>query len=163
MIVLSSKMNDFCKNLRKRPLPVDPPSMRAPSIYIENDEGDRMRNFLKLLFVFVVFGLLSGCTALNNRSQTHGFFTPVFQDGVRDGTAQGYRGPVRVRVSVTEGLIQSIEIIDHREDVFTGGVAMEDLLELVLEYNSVDLDAVSGATESSAGFLAAVEAALNNE
>jgi uncharacterized protein with FMN-binding domain len=38
---------------------------------------------------------------------------------------------------------------------------MEELLELVLEYQSTGLDGISGATESSAGFLAAVEDALS--
>ena len=37
---------------------------------------------------------------------------------------------------------------------------MEELLEAVLETGSTDLDAVSGATFSSAGFLEAVEDAL---
>jgi uncharacterized protein with FMN-binding domain len=37
---------------------------------------------------------------------------------------------------------------------------MAELTELVLDYQSTDIDAVSGATESSAGFLAAVEDAL---
>jgi uncharacterized protein with FMN-binding domain len=38
--------------------------------------------------------------------------------------------------------------------------AMGELLELVLDYQSTGLDAISGATESSAGFLAAVDDAL---
>jgi uncharacterized protein with FMN-binding domain len=65
-----------------------------------------------------------------------------------------------VEVRIASGLIQEIGIAPHQEDPFTGGEAMAELLELVLDYQSTDLDAISGATESSAGFLAAVEEAL---
>ncbi|GHU72081.1 hypothetical protein FACS189450_09230 [Spirochaetia bacterium] len=127
-----------------------------------------MRNFL---LVLAVLGLLSGCAAFKNRTQTAGPFAEFFReslsagdcrDGVWEGTAPGYRGPIRVRVSIADGQIQGIEFDDHNEDPAVGGAAMEELLDLVLEYNSVDLDAVSGATESSAGFLAAVENALRS-
>jgi uncharacterized protein with FMN-binding domain len=66
-----------------------------------------------------------------------------------------------VEVRIASGLIQEIGITAHQEDPFTGGEAMTELLELVLDYQSTDLDAVSGATESSAGFLGAVEDALS--
>ena len=130
-----------------------------------------MKNFSKFLFVFVVLGLLSGCAAFKNRPQTGSPFTRALQeglsagdyrDGVWEGTAPGYRGSIRVLVNIAGAQIQGIEVAEHREDPAVGGAAMEELLDLVLEYNSTDLDAVSGATESSAGFLAAVEAALRS-
>jgi uncharacterized protein with FMN-binding domain len=57
--------------------------------------------------------------------------------------------------------ITGIEILEHEDDEQIGGAAMEELLGLVLDANSPDVDGISGATESSAGFLAAVEDALN--
>jgi uncharacterized protein with FMN-binding domain len=83
-----------------------------------------------------------------------------WRDGVYEGSGPGWRGPVLVRVRLESGKITEVEILDHEDDPFTGGAAMEELAELVLEYNTVDLDGISGATESSSGFLAAVEAAL---
>ncbi|MDR3335905.1 MAG: FMN-binding protein [Treponema sp.] len=77
-----------------------------------------------------------------------------------EGSGQGYRGPVWVAVQVDLDGIAGIEILEHGDDPFPGGAAMEELLELVLDGNSVDIDGISGATESSAGFLAAVEDAL---
>jgi uncharacterized protein with FMN-binding domain len=68
---------------------------------------------------------------------------------------------ILVQVRLASGLIQEIGITAHNEDPLTGGEAMEELLEQILDYQSTDLDAVSGATESCAGFLAAVEDALN--
>jgi uncharacterized protein with FMN-binding domain len=84
-----------------------------------------------------------------------------YQDGVYEGTGRGLRGPVAVRLRIAGGVIAELEILRHGEDKFGGGPAMEELAELVLENNSAGIDAVSGATESSRGFLEAVEDALN--
>jgi uncharacterized protein with FMN-binding domain len=77
-----------------------------------------------------------------------------------EGAGQGFRGPINVQVRLNEGSITEIEIIDSVEDRFVGGAAMEELIDLVIMYNSTDIDAVSGATESSEGFLEAVRNAI---
>jgi urocanate reductase len=79
---------------------------------------------------------------------------------VFEGVGQGFRGPVSVRVRMNGGSITEIEIIDSTEDRFVGEAAMEELIDLVIMYNSTDIDAVSGATESSIGFLEAVQNAI---
>jgi uncharacterized protein with FMN-binding domain len=84
-----------------------------------------------------------------------------YRDGVYRGAGRGYRGPVRVELRVEDGAVAEIAVIDHGDDEYIGGAAMEELLDMVLAYSTTDLDAVSGATESSAGFLAAVDDALS--
>jgi uncharacterized protein with FMN-binding domain len=74
------------------------------------------------------------------------------------GRATG--GRLRCRCAWTGGAVSEIEIIDSEEDPFVGGEAMQELLDMVIEYNTTDIDAVSGATESSKGFLEAVESAI---
>ena len=81
-------------------------------------------------------------------------------DGVYEGAGQGYRGSIRVQVRMEGGSIASIEIIDSDEDYAVGGAAMEELLDMIITYNTTDIDAVSGATETSRGFLEAVENAI---
>jgi len=81
--------------------------------------------------------------------------------GVYEGTGRGCRGPIVVRVQISPGGIEDIVIISHRETPSHGVNAMEELLEMVLETGSVDLDVISGATLSSRGFLDAVENALS--
>ncbi|MCL2380309.1 MAG: FMN-binding protein [Treponema sp.] len=98
--------------------------------------------------------LFAGCAS-------SGLFREVsYTPGIYEGTGRGYRGPVHVRVQVSPGGIEDIVITRHRESVFPGLAAMEELLEAVLEHGSTDLDTVSGATLSSRGFLEAVENAL---
>ncbi|GHT77318.1 hypothetical protein FACS1894130_01220 [Spirochaetia bacterium] len=84
-----------------------------------------------------------------------------YTPGTYEGTGRGFRGPVQVAVQVDANGIAEIEILKFEDDYLPGGVAMEELLELVLDAGTTDVDAVSGATESSAGFLSAVEDALS--
>ena len=79
-----------------------------------------------------------------------------------EGTGQGFRGPIRVAVETDGEIILGIDILDHGDDPLVGGAAMEELREQVLDENTTSLDALSGASESSAGFLQAVENALEN-
>jgi len=102
------------------------------------------------VFAILVGFVLAGC--LSSAQEYH-------EPGVYEGVGQGYRGAIKVRVYLSEGGIEDIEILEHQEDSF-GADAMEELLERALEMGSPDLDAISGATVSSVGFLSALEAAL---
>jgi uncharacterized protein with FMN-binding domain len=77
-----------------------------------------------------------------------------------DGAAMGYRGMLHVRVGMENGAITEITVIESSEDSAIGGAAIEELTDLVLMYNTTEIDAVSGATETSRGFLEAVENAI---
>ena len=104
--------------------------------------------------LLLFLGLLSGCLSSSYAGEA-GFIA-----GVYEGTGRGYRGPVQVQILVSPAGIEDIVISSHRESAFPGAAAMEELLDLVLETGATDLDAVSGATYSSRGFLEAVEDAL---
>jgi len=102
--------------------------------------------------------LIFGCAGfVSGRAEA---WDGAYRPGVYEGTGQGYRGPVHVRLQVSQAGILDISITGHVESVYPGEAAMEELSELVLETGSTDLDAVSGATFSSRGFLEAVEDAL---
>jgi uncharacterized protein with FMN-binding domain len=129
-----------------------------------------MKRFLKnclrgasVLVLFLAVPAGCGTTRAENSPAPSGEERPAgeYRDGEYEGSGQGLRGPVLIRLRIESGVITGLEITRHEDDEFTGGPAMEGLAELVLEYNGPDgVDAVSGATESSAGFLAAVEDAL---
>jgi uncharacterized protein with FMN-binding domain len=115
---------------------------------------------------YLVLALLAALTG-----NCAGFKTAAFESGrgtdpaleapsVHRGIAPGFRGPIRVAVRTQGGIILEIEILDHEDDPPVGGAAMEALREQILDENTTDLDAISGATESSAGFLQAVKNAL---
>ncbi len=77
-----------------------------------------------------------------------------------EGSAMGYRGMIHVRVGMENGAITEITVIESDEDPAIGGAAIEELTDLALMYNTTEIDAVSGATETSRGFLEAVENAI---
>ncbi|MDR1955930.1 MAG: FMN-binding protein [Treponema sp.] len=113
------------------------------------------------LLGYVGASLMAAGGCLSGTTQT----VPV-ERGVYEGRGDGYRGTIHVSVQVQSGesrnslRILDIAILDHQDDPLVGGAAMEALGEAVLESNTTDLDAVSGATESSRGFLAAIDDAL---
>jgi uncharacterized protein with FMN-binding domain len=86
---------------------------------------------------------------------------PRYYPGVYEGAGQGFRGPVHLLVHIDTAGITAIEILEHGDDEQTGGAAMEELLALVLDTGTPEVDGISGATGSSAGFLSALEDALN--
>ncbi|MDR0443288.1 MAG: FMN-binding protein [Treponema sp.] len=106
--------------------------------------------FISLLILAIV---ITGCAVLGGSRITA-------SDGYYEGSGSGYRGPISVRVRVAGGNITEIEILESEEDHFVGGEAIEELLDLVILYNTTDIDAISGATESSRGFLEAVGNAI---
>jgi len=79
---------------------------------------------------------------------------------VYEGSSIGYRGTIHVQVRMSGGSISEITIVDSDEDRFIGGAAMEEMIETMIELNSTDIDAVSGATITSKGFLEAVRNAI---
>jgi len=104
-----------------------------------------------LFSVLVLAVIVSGCALLGGSLRG---------DEVFEGSGQGFRGTVTVQVRMNGAEIVDIAIIDSIEDRFVGEAAMEELIELVIMYNTTDVDAVSGATESSRGFLEAVQNAI---
>jgi uncharacterized protein with FMN-binding domain len=85
----------------------------------------------------------------------------VYTPGAYQGTGEGQYGPVRVEVTVSARAITRIEVLEHGETLDLGTAAFEELGQEVIESNSVDLNALSGASGSSRGFLSAVEDALS--
>ncbi len=81
--------------------------------------------------------------------------------GVADGTYEGEcdAGYIRARVEVTveDGRITEIGLLEHRNE---RGAAAEALLPEVVEAQSLDVDAVSGATNSSKVIRQAIADAL---
>ena len=104
-------------------------------------------------YVLTSIVYLGGCASLKNEpaAETGDFY---------EGAAMGYRGMIHVRVCMDKGTITDITVIESEEDRAVGEAAIDELIDLVLIYNTTEIDAVSGATESSKGFLEAIENAI---
>ncbi|NPD30891.1 flavocytochrome c [Eggerthellaceae bacterium zg-1084] len=81
--------------------------------------------------------------------------------GVAVKDALGKHGHFRVEVSMAEGKIDRITPLDSRETPGMGDVAMERLSKLIVDNQTLNVDAVAGASLTSMAFLGAVGDALD--
>lgn len=84
----------------------------------------------------------------------------VYNDGVYEGVGTGRNGDIKVAVTVTDGKISGIEILNHSESEDIGAQALPKLVDQAVAANSAAIDGASGASMTSDGFRQAVAAAL---
>jgi len=83
----------------------------------------------------------------------------AWNDGVYVGKADGHNGPLSGEVTVEGGKITAIEVLEHSETPIIGDAGFT-VIDAIIEAQSTDVDAVSGASVTSRAVLAAVEDAL---
>ena len=86
-----------------------------------------------------------------------------FKDGEFEGSAVGYNGKLTVSVVVEGGKIKDIKIVKHIDDEEYFYPARDKIIQSILEKQSTDVDAVSGATTSSDAIIKAIKRALGEK
>lgn len=105
-----------------------------------------------LLFIAILTTTFFGCQGADKKGK--------FTAGTYEGTGEGHGGTITAKVTVTADEITEIKIDAPHETESIGGSAKEKVIESVLSSQSLAIDTVSGATESSTGMIAAITAAL---
>ena len=92
--------------------------------------------------------------------------TPTYIDGTYTGVGEGMMGDIRVEVVIKQGEISSVVLKEHKE---TDGIyqkAEKSVIESILQQQTtdinVDVDSISGATQTADGIKKAVKDALSN-
>lgn len=85
--------------------------------------------------------------------------TLPYVDGIYYGTAEGYKGDIRVAVVIQDKTLKAILVTKKQDDEPFITNAM-DVLKNMMKKQSADVDTVSGATYSSKGLIGAVKAAF---
>ncbi|MDU2640016.1 MAG: FMN-binding protein, partial [Finegoldia magna] len=97
----------------------------------------------------------------NNNTNSSGKINDAkLKDGQFTGIAQGFNGPITVKVTITNGLISGVEIISHSDDAPYFAKAMS-VISRILGKPGKTVDTVSTATYSSRGIIGAVNNALS--
>ena len=110
-----------------------------------------------LLLVFLVVSIVAG-----GQTATAGA-ADIPDDAVTaEGTAQGRNGPIKVSVTATQDAIYKIEVLEQEETEGIGSVAIDEMPTRIFQTQSLLAEAVSGATITSDGLVAAVRNALEN-
>ena len=105
-----------------------------------------MKKIVSLMLALV----MTACLALPALAQTAGTYT---------GEGQGNNPDVKIVVEVTftEDAITDVKVVSHQETPTTSDPALEKIPAAIVAQQSLAVDAVAGATNTSNGILAAVE------
>lgn len=109
-----------------------------------------MKKYISLVLVVVLLATaLVGC----------GSSDAGLKDGTYPGDGQGMN-PLKVSVTVTDGKIADVEVTEHEETPGFYEPALEEIPAAIVDKNSTEVDAVSGATVTSNAIKEAVNNAL---
>jgi len=81
-------------------------------------------------------------------------------DGTYEGEGKGKRGPVKVAVTVEGHKVKDLEVLEHYDTIPIASAAFDELGELLRGRSAVDVDAVTGATQTSYGAINAARDAV---
>lgn len=81
-------------------------------------------------------------------------------DGTYRGSGDSFGGTLELEVTLAGGAIEAVAVLEHSDTPDVAAPAFETLEQRVVEAQNIYVDAVSGATFSSQGWLAALEDAL---
>ena len=84
----------------------------------------------------------------------------AFTAGTYEGTAEGKNGPVTVSVTLSDSEIVSVEVTSHQETPGLSDPALTQVPEQIVAGQTLNVDAITGATVTSDAILAAAEDAL---
>ena len=116
----------------------------------------RKKGWLALILIGIFMLAIAGCSSNESTGEEAGKFTP----GTYEGISTGHGGEIKAKVTVSKDKIENIEITADDETGSIGGGATEQLTEEIIATQSLAVDVVSGASESSAGIIEAVTLAL---
>ncbi|MBN2557236.1 MAG: FMN-binding protein [Clostridia bacterium] len=86
----------------------------------------------------------------------------TYKDGIYTGVAVGFRDGLTVLVEIENNIIISVDVTSHNElNEKYYAPAIEAIPQAILDNQSPDVDAVSGATYTSTGIINAVNNALS--
>lgn len=83
-----------------------------------------------------------------------------FKAGTYTAEAQGNNGPVKVELTVSADAITAVKVLEQAETPSIAGPALERIPAAIVENQSLKIDTVTGATNTSKAVLAAVEEAV---
>ena len=83
-------------------------------------------------------------------------------DGIYEGSGDGFGGEIKVRLTVKDNKLEKVEILSAENETKDYLESAKKILDDVIDKQSVDVDTVSGATLSSNGIISAMKDAIKN-
>lgn len=82
------------------------------------------------------------------------------ESGVYEGTGEGRNGNIVTKVTIEDGKIKAIDVVESSETERLAEPVYEQLREEMIARNSTEVDSVSGSTMTSEGYINSVTNAL---
>lgn len=115
-----------------------------------------------LALVLALSLFATGCSSNNDKANdTSASNTTSAEEVVGKATEKGHKGDVNVEVTFAGDEIKDIKV-DHQETEGLGDEAIDKIVNEVKDKQSIKVDTVSGATNSSNAVLAAITAAIKD-
>lgn len=108
-----------------------------------------------MILVAVLLLCLAGCAGNTEQEED-----TKYKAGTYTAEENGFHGPVKVEVEVSDDAILSVIVTEHEETPGYGSRAVDELPSVIVEAQSLAVDGVSGATFTSNALIKAVELAL---
>ena len=113
-----------------------------------------MKKLGKLLLSLMLVASVAGCSS-STPSQTTSS-DALFTAGTYTGTARGNNGDVTVEVTFTDSTIESVTVTEHAETEGIADPALEQIPSEIVEGQTLAVDTVAGATNTSNAIIDAV-------
>lgn len=124
------------------------------------------RRIVAIVMIAVMAFVLMSCSRSKNEGGATPSVTPSaggrFTPGTYEGKATGYGGEITATVVLSNDRIESVTLYGPNETENIGSIAIRDLQAKIEEQQSVQVDAISGATTTSKAIIEAVTAALTS-
>lgn len=122
-----------------------------------------LKKALSLLLCLVMALSVAACAAPAETTPsatpeaTNASVAALYTAGEYTATATGNNGPVTVKVTFTDDAIASVEVTEHAETAGISDAAISTIPEKIVSGQTLAVDTVTGATNTSKAILSAVE------
>ena len=123
----------------------------------------KSKRIISLLLALIMIFSTTGCQPAQPAEEDAPEETPadgLFTPGTYTGKGAGINGEIEVEVTVSANEITDVKVLSHKETPGVSDLALSDVPANIVEHQSLGVDAIAGATESSKGILEAVANAL---
>ncbi len=121
-----------------------------------------LKKFMVVMLSLVLVVGVIGCGDATNDTATDGDAEGMYTPGTYEASADGYAAtegdgmPVQVEVEFDADKIVSVKVVDHEETDGIGSEAVDQLPGEIVDGQTLDVEAVSGATLTSNAIIEAV-------
>lgn len=122
--------------------------------------NQKRRNILTA--IVLLLAIVLGACQSNAPNQPVGSTTDTIITGDFTGTAKGFGGEVKVTLSINDDKIIDAKVEGEKETPDIGGKALEVMAKDIVDRNTIEVDAFTGATMTSNGVLEAAAMALES-